>query len=279
MPCIEYLKYIALLLKDELIEEGRPAVERLAEATRRALGFRFPVTFQTVKVHYSLFLSVKIFKKSPLSPGLPPRSISSDMSISLPIIPSHSASSANSTPRNQPVDLPSPTSEAVQEDEAESNSNSNQLPSQSSEHSSDACILASHTPHSPKKPVDTQFTAHMAHIRRQITNSTGSTPRDSLILRISDTSLSDTFSESLSSVASFSPVVEFPPTPVFKDEIPEGIMERVKVASARLFSSTRRGPFIDVPVASISECCCSICQRGELLEVEKYDKADGRLFI
>jgi hypothetical protein len=150
-----------------------------------------------------------------------------------------------------------------------------QLPSQSSEHSSDAWILASHTPHSPKKPLDTQFMAYMAHIRRQISNSSGSTPRDSLILRVSDTSLSDTLSESLSSVASLPPVVEFPPTPVFKDEIPEGIMKRVKVASARLFSSTSHEPFIDVPVVSISECCCSICQRGKLFEVERYDKADG----
>jgi hypothetical protein len=96
-------------------------VERLAEATRRALGFRFPVTFQAVNIHHSLFLSVKVFRKSPPSPVLPPPSISSDMSISLPIIPSHSASSANSTPRNRPVDLPSPTSEAVQEDKAEFN--------------------------------------------------------------------------------------------------------------------------------------------------------------
>ena len=175
------------------------------------------------------------------------------------------------SPINLPVSLPSQTSEAVQEDEAESDSKQMvQAPSQSSEHSSDAWILASHTRHSPKKPVDTKFMAHMAHVRRQITNSTSSTPRDSLILHVSDTSLSDTFSESLSSVASLPPVVEFPPTPVFKDEIPEGIMERVKVASARLFSSTSCGPFIDVPVVSISQCCCSICQRVELFEVEKY---------
>ena len=170
------------------------------------------------------------------------------------------------------MDLPSPTSEAVQEDEAESNSNQKvQFPSQSSGHISDTWILASHTPHPPKRPVDTQFMAHMAHIRRQITHSTGSTPRDSLILRVSDKSLSDTVSEALSSIAPrLAPAVEFPPTPVFKDEIPEEIMKRLKVASARLFSSTSHEPFIDVPVVSISEC-----QRGELFEVERHDKADG----
>ena len=240
------------------------------------LGFGFPVTFQTVNVHHSLLLSIKVFRKSPPSPVLPPRSISSDMSVSLPIIPSHSASSANSTLRNRPVDLPSPTSEAVQGDEAESNSNQMvQLPSKSSERSPDAWRITSRTPHSPKKPLDTHFIARMAHIGRQIANSTGSTLRDSLILRVSDTSLSDTFSESLSSVASLPPVVDFPPSPVFKDEIPKGNMKRVKVDSAQLCSSTSHRPFIDVAEVNISECCCSICQRGELFEVEKYDKADG----
>ena len=88
-------------------------MERLAEATRCVLGFRFPITFLAVNVHHSLFLSVKFFRKSPPSPVLPPRSISSDMSTSPPIIPSHSDSSANSTPRNQPVDLLSPTTTEI----------------------------------------------------------------------------------------------------------------------------------------------------------------------
>jgi hypothetical protein len=169
------------------------------------------------------------------------------MPISPSIIPSHSASSANSTgtliqqqesPRNQPVDLPSPTSEAVHEVGEESDSNQPvQLPFQSSEHGTTGWKFVSRT---PKKHLDPHFMAHMARVRRQQnTNSTGSesTPRDSLILRVSDTSLTATFSQSVS-VVSLPPVVELefqPPTPVFKDEIPEGIsMERLEVNSVRL---------------------------------------------
>ena len=194
-------------------------------------------------VHDSLFLSVKASRTSPPLPVHPSHSISSDMLISSSIILSHSASSANSTgtliqqqksPRNRSVDLPSPTSEAVHECEAESDSNQTvQLPSQSSDDGTAGWILVSRTPRSPKKHVDAQFMAHMARVWRQNTNSTSLTPRDSLMLCASDTLLSATFSQSLS-VASLPPVVEFPPTPVFKDEIPEGIMERIKVNSARL---------------------------------------------
>lgn len=226
------------------------------------MNFTRQFLFRPFTIHF--FLSVKIFRTPPTSPVLLPHSISSDRSIS---------------PINLPVCLPSQTSEAVQADEAESDSKQMvQVPSQSSEQSSDAWILASRTPRFRKKPVDTHFMARMAHIRRQSSNSTGLTSRNSLILRVSDMSLSATCSES-PSVASLPPVVEFPPTPVFKDEIPEGIMERVKVASTWLFSSTSRGPFIDVPVVSISQCCCSICQRGELFEVKKICKADERSLI
>jgi len=162
------------------------------------------------------------------------------MPISSSIIPSHSASSANSTgtliqqqksPRNRSVGLPSPTSEAVHECEAESDSNQTvQLPSQSSDDGTAGWILVSRAPRSPKKPMNAQFMAHMAHVQRQNTNSTGSTLQDSLMLCASDMSLSATFSQSLS-VASLPLVVEFPPTPVFKDEIP---MERIKVNWVRL---------------------------------------------
>jgi len=71
--------------------------------------------------------------------------------------------------------------------------------------------------------------AYMADIRRKNSDSdTYSTPADSLILPcVSDMSLS--LSPSLS-VASSPSVVEFSPTPAFKDEIPERIMERVNMA-------------------------------------------------
>jgi hypothetical protein len=123
------------------------------------------------------------------------------------------------------VDVLSPSSEAVHEDEAESDvTQVVQLPSQSSQHGTAPWIVASRTPHAQKKPADPQFMAYMADIRRQNTGSdadgTGSTPRVSFIVpRFSVTSTP--FSESFY-VASPPPIVEFPPTPVFKDEIPEG---------------------------------------------------------
>ena len=72
--------------------------------------------------------------------------------------------------------------------------------------------------------------AHMANLRRQADgaslSSASSTLRMSLIgSRASITS--DLFSES-SSIASIPPEVEFPPTPVFRDEIPRGLMQKAE---------------------------------------------------
>jgi hypothetical protein len=168
------------------------------------------------------------------------------MSISPSVILSYSASSANSTgtliqnhnpPINRPVDLHSPTSQAVHEDEAESDATQMvQLPSQSFQHGTVPRILTWRKLHSQKRPVDTHFTASVAGIRRQNgTNSRGSTPPVSLILpRFSYTSFAASYSLS---VASLPPVVEFPPAPAFKNEIPEGITQMVKVNSVRLFES------------------------------------------
>jgi hypothetical protein len=114
------------------------------------------------------------------------------------------------------------------------------VPSRISQHDTAPWILASRTLHAPKKPEDTDFMAHMANIRRQIidsdTSSTSSTPRVSLIVPHFSVS-SSAFSQSLS-ITSLPPVVEFPPTPVFKDEIPEGIMRKIK--SPPRYSSTNR---------------------------------------
>ena len=75
-----------------------------------------------------------------------------------------------------------------------------------------------------------EFMEQMADIRRQTNDSdassTSSAPRVSLIVpRVSVSS--SAFSQSLS-VSSAPRVVEFPPTPVFKDEVPETVMRKVR---------------------------------------------------
>ena len=146
---------------------------------------------------------------------------------------------------------PSHTYEAIDEDDAESlppdanqwQTQTAQLPPQRSQHDTAPWILASRTPHAPKKPVDTRFIAYMAGLRRQINDSdassTGSAPRVSLIIpRVSVSS--SAFSESLS-VASAPRVVEFPPTPIFNDEVPEGILRN----NSRSLSSSVSGGFVN----------------------------------
>ena len=104
-----------------------------------------------------------------------------------------------------------------------------QPPSQSDERSTPPWILASRELHPPKKPVDFQFIAYMADLRRQIhgTSSTSSTPQSSLLLGTPISIASTAFSPS-SSIASPPQAVEFPPTPVFTDDIPEEFMRKVE---------------------------------------------------
>ena len=200
---------------------------------------------------------MKFDRENPPSPVLLSHSISRNRSTPPTIVPSRSASSTSNagtlvrrqeSHRSQGVDLPAPIFEPVQEDEAESlvpdSNQTAQRPSQSSQHDTAPWILASRTPHAPKKPMDFQFMVHMADIRRQTNesdaSSTGSTPPVSLIGPRNSVTSSD-FSQSLS-VASSAPVVEFPPTPVFKDEIPAGVIRRITVTSSPLlYSSTSRG--------------------------------------
>lgn len=149
------------------------------------------------------------------------------MPISPSIILSHSASSANSTGTLIQKHNPPAESDATQMVE---------LPPQSFQHATVPRILTWRRLHSQKRPVDTCFMASVGDIQRQNgTNSRGSTPPASLILpRFSYTSFAASYPLS---VASLPPVVEFPPTPAFKDEIPQGIMQMVKVNSARLLES------------------------------------------
>jgi hypothetical protein len=110
-----------------------------------------------------------------------------------------------------------------------------QLLPQNSERGTAPWILASRKLHAPKKAVDVQFMAHMANLRQQNngTSSTSSTPqtRESMALLGSPVSIaSSAFSQSFS-ITSPPPAVEFPPTPVFADQIPEGFMRKLESLS------------------------------------------------
>ena len=180
------------------------------------------------------------YRKSPRLPLVPSHSNSRIRSNSPSIAPSNSASSTAGTvfwqEESQSMDLPFPTSETVSEDEVESDiTQTAKVPSQHS------WILASRIPRASKKPVD-EFMTYMADRRRQTNDSdessTNSSPRVSRIIpRCSITS--SAFSQSYSISSPPPGAVLFPPTPVFKDEFPKGIIQRVK--SLPLDSSTSRG--------------------------------------
>ena len=139
-----------------------------------------------------------------------------------------------SVPR-RPLEISSTISEIANEDEPESltTPNANQAVQPSSQNSwrdTPPWILASRKRQAPQKPLDTEFMTRMASLRRQADgaslSSASSTPQRSLIG--SRTSfVSDLFSES-SSIASPFLEVDFSPTPVFRDEIPKGLVTKVE---------------------------------------------------
>lgn len=147
------------------------------------------------------------------------------------IIASHSASSTISAPTSIPQQRF--LFEYVRRDEAEyltsKGDQTAQLPSQSSQNGTAPWILAARTPHAPSNAVDSLFIAHMANLRKQSNYSdarTSLTPPVSLIGdRVHSIALS-VFSRSLS-IASLPSVVEFSPTPVFKDEVHEELLKRM----------------------------------------------------
>ncbi|KIM42099.1 hypothetical protein M413DRAFT_127036 [Hebeloma cylindrosporum] len=121
----------------------------------------------------------------------------------------------------------------------ESENPSPQLPSQDSESNTPQWVIASRNLHARKKPIDFQFIASMAALRRQThgtssTSSTSSTPHASVALLGSPVSISPSaFDESYSVVSSPVSMVEFPPTPVFNDEIPsEQFLQRARIGSS-----------------------------------------------
>ncbi|KIM35785.1 hypothetical protein M413DRAFT_449605 [Hebeloma cylindrosporum] len=191
------------------------------------------------------------YSKSPPSPLVLHHSNSRSRSTSSSITPSRSASStvgASTLGQRQGSQITGPVDrlhEVVQEDEEElltpEANQTVQLASQNSQSGIAPWILASRTSNAPKKSEDPQFMAHMTSLRRQThdsdASSTGSAPRLSFMMETRISITSSAFSQSLS-VPSPLLVVEFPPTPVFKDEIPEGIMQNVN--SRPLYSPTSR---------------------------------------
>ena len=125
--------------------------------------------------------------------------------------------------------------EIADEDEPESPTTSDESqvvepPPQSSQRDPAPWILASRKPHIPQQPLDAEFMLHMAGIRRQIDGASLRSTNSTLqILGLgSCVSLdSSVFSDSCS-VVSLSLEDEFPPTPVFRDEIPKGLMTKIE---------------------------------------------------
>ena len=117
-----------------------------------------------------------------------------------------------------------------------------QIPSPRSQRGTAPWILASCTPFTPKQSMDTQLIAyHMANRRRRKTHesdasSTSSTPGGSLAGQ-SFSLMSSVFSRSHSDVSRPS-IVEFSPTPVFQDEIPEELMRKMKLLPCHSDTST-----------------------------------------
>ena len=94
-------------------------------------------------------------------------------------------------------------------------------------------ILASRKPYAPQRPMDAEFMLHMAGLRRQIDGgSLRSSTSTVLTSRVSwlesRTSLESTAFSECFSIGSLPPEVDFSPTPVFKDEIPKGLMPKIE---------------------------------------------------
>ncbi|KIM38386.1 hypothetical protein M413DRAFT_245421 [Hebeloma cylindrosporum] len=125
---------------------------------------------------------------------------------------------------------PSETSETESPTSDETESEWVHPPSQGAAHGTAPWILASRKLQVPKKSLDAEFMLHMTGLRRQIGaslrsgRSTLQTEQMSLILGSCVSLDSTAFSESFSVESLPLMEVEFPPTPVFTDEIPRGLI-------------------------------------------------------
>jgi hypothetical protein len=166
---------------------------------------------------------------------VPPRSTLNlgNESPPLPFIPPDSPRSTNYYEFNVEDKLESLPSDVKQ---------TTQLPPQNSDRTP-PWVLASRKLHPPKL-LDFQLIASMANLQRQThgTSSTSSTPHNSLLLGTPISISSSAFSPSSSLVLPLQ-VVEFPPTPVFTDEIPEEFMRKLEsslfVGQAPLLRNSR----------------------------------------
>ena len=106
-----------------------------------------------------------------------------------------------------------------------------QLPPQNPEYGTAPWISAWRKLRGSKKPIDDQFFASRADLQQKIpgTSSTVSTSQATQI-GSSAPIASSTFSQS-SSIGSPPSTVEFPPTPVFTDQIPEGFKQKAESLS------------------------------------------------
>ena len=154
--------------------------------------------------------------------------------------------------------------EIADEDEPESpTSDENQaveLPSQGSQCGPVPWILASRKLHMPQKPLDPEFMLHMAGLRRQFDGASLRSTNSTLQILGSCVSLDSTVFPDSCSILSLPLEDEFPPTPVFRDEIPKELITKVESSvftahtlesiSASLFdsSSSQHSP---TPIGSV----------------------------
>jgi hypothetical protein len=149
------------------------------------------------------------------------------------VLTSNSSSESPSASSAISANLPSTNYELDHEDQPEPLASNTiqmtQLPPPNSERSTVPWILASRGLHMAKKPMNVEFITRLANIRRLTDgNCTNSSPPASLALGSPVSIAPSAFSQSFS-VTSPPHAVEFPPTPVFTDAIPAGLMQKLEL--------------------------------------------------
>ena len=102
-------------------------------------------------------------------------------------------------------------------------------------------ILASRKLRLPKKPLDAEFLLRMAGLRRQIDGASVRSTNSTLQILGSFFSPDSTVPSDSFSVLSLPLEDDFPPPPVFRDEIPEDLM--TKIESSVFATQTLKGSF------------------------------------
>jgi hypothetical protein len=123
-------------------------------------------------------------------------------------------------------------------------------PSQSSRRGPALWILASRKLHLPEKPLNAEFRLRMADLRRQFDGTSSKSTNSSLQILGSFVSLDSTVPSDSCSVPSLHLKHEFPPTPVFRDELTKELM--AKVASS-VFAQTLKGRSVSLLSSSSAQ--------------------------